>query len=288
VPYVLFLACSLIWSASFILMKKAALGYSPWGVGAWRCVWGAIVLGLLCWRTGSLSMPRRAVWKYMALVAVMGCAWPYAIQPMVVSRQGSSFMALVVSFVPLATIAVSIPILNVWPTRQQLIGVIGALGCLGLLLVDVRQRHVSVTDFALAVTVPVCYALANTIIRGKLRELPAPVLTFHMLVWSAVLLVPISFESAGPVSTGQVWWLANVSLAILGILGTGLATYWFNKLVRDHGPLFAGMTTNLVPIGALLWGSADKETVTGWQWIALIGIVAMVGLVQFGAAANKG
>jgi hypothetical protein len=44
------------------------------------------------------------------------------------------------------------------------------------------------------------------------------------------------------------------------------------------------MATNLVPIGALAWGWADHEQVTSRQILALIGLVSMVTVVQFGAA----
>jgi hypothetical protein len=44
------------------------------------------------------------------------------------------------------------------------------------------------------------------------------------------------------------------------------------------------MVTNLVPIGALAWGWADHEQVTSPQIVALIGLVSMVTVVQFGAA----
>ena len=77
---------------------------------------------------------------------------------------------------------------------------------------------------------------------------------------------------------------AVAALALLGIVGTGLTTFVFNKLIQDHGPLFAGMAMNLVPLGAVLLGWLDAEQVTWPQLAALVGIVAMVTLVQFRAA----
>ncbi len=59
--------------------------------------------------------------------------------------------------------------------------------------------------------------------------------------------------------------------------------FWFNKLIHDRGPLFAGMVTNLVPAGAVIWGWLDGEQVTTKQIAALAIILPMVALVQFGA-----
>jgi drug/metabolite transporter (DMT)-like permease len=80
--------------------------------------------------------------------------------------------------------------------------------------------------------------------------------------------------------------VAIASVAVLGVFGTGVAIWLFNKLIYEQGPLFAGMVTNLVPIGAVLWGWADDEVVTAIQIWALVGIVLMVSLVQFGAASR--
>ena len=71
-----------------------------------------------------------------------------------------------------------------------------------------------------------------------------------------------------------------MAVATLGVIGTGIATFLFNRLVQDQGPLFAGMTTNMVPIGAVLWGRADGEPISFIQMVALTGILVMVTYVQ--------
>ena len=50
-PYVSFLFICLVWGASFILMKKAGVWFSPAAIGAWRVIGGAAILGVVCWRT---------------------------------------------------------------------------------------------------------------------------------------------------------------------------------------------------------------------------------------------
>jgi hypothetical protein len=55
----------------------------------------------------------------------------------------------------------------------------------------------------------------------------------------------------------------------------------FNRLIRERGPLFAAMTTNLIPAGAVFSGWLDAERVTGLQMSALAGVVSMVALVQY-------
>ena len=51
-------------------------------------------------------------------------------------------------------------------------------------------------------------------------------------------------------------------------------------LSKKEGPLFAGMTTYVVPVLALVWGLFDHETITWDQLAAMAGALAMVTLVQ--------
>jgi drug/metabolite transporter (DMT)-like permease len=284
-PYVLFLLICTVWGASFILMKKAVVCFSPASVGLARIAGGAAVLAILWWlRSAHRPVTRRDIVPLL-IVVVLGFAWPYSIQPWLVARHGSAFVGMSVSFTPLATILVSIPLLRIYPTGRQLVGVLGALVCLSLLMIDGIVRQIPAFDLGLALTVPTGYAITNTVVRRSLRHVPPLELTLVSLLGAGVLLVPAVVTSTGPgPAAPREMTEAIASLAVLGIAGTGLATFYFNRLIHDHGPLFAGMATNLIPVGAMIWGWIDHERVTSLQIGALVGLLAMVALVQYGAA----
>lgn len=285
-PYVWFVFISLVWGSSFILMKKGALWFSPSAVGAIRLVTGAAILALFCWQYRKTWTVRRRDLPAFAFVVAFGFAWPFCVQPYLVARNGGAFVGMLVSFTPLFTIAASIPVLGIYPAPRQLIGVLGALGCMLVLMRDMLDHQIPVVDILLALTVPLCYACTNALIRRKLAHVPSLELSFVSLTAAAVVLLPVSLSlgfvpaTAAPADRE----LAIASIVFLGIVGTGISTFIFNKLIQEQGPLFAGMVTNLVPIGALIWAWADGETVTGRQVAALAGLVSMVTLVQFGAA----
>jgi drug/metabolite transporter (DMT)-like permease len=285
-PYVSFFFICLVWGASFILMKKAGVWFSPAAIGAWRVIGGAAILGLVCWRTRVPWAIGRRDLGALAFVVVLGFAWPFCIQPWLVSRDGSAFIAMMVSFTPLITIAASIPLLGIYPARRQLFGVLGALGFMALLVRDGIEREIPSLHLGLALTVPLCYALTNIVVRRWLSHVPSLELSFVSLAAAGALLLPLSFviPFARSAATSDDRTLAIGSLVFLGIIGTGITTFLFNRLIQHHGPLFAGMVTNLVPIGALAWGWADHEQVTSLQLVALLGLVSMVTIVQFGAA----
>jgi drug/metabolite transporter (DMT)-like permease len=285
-PYVWFLTICAIWGSSFILMKRAAICLSPVAVGAGRVLLGAAVMALV-WR--SLKEPlrvRRQDAAPLLVVVILGFAWPYCLQPELIARHGSAFVGMTVGFTPLLTLALSAAVLRTPVTARQLLGVLGALGCLCLLMWDGWQREIPVGDLSLAFSVPATYSIANVLIRRMLQHVPPVELTCLCLGVSGAVLLPGALWLPGPSAaiTESVGilepWLA---LTVLGVLGTGVATCLFNRLVQDQGPLFAAMVTNLVPLGALCWGWADAEEITFRQFLAVMGVLAMVVLVQYGA-----
>jgi len=285
-PYVWFAVICCIWGSSFILMKRAAVCLSPATIGTGRVLFGAAVLAVVLWSVRKPGAFRRRDWGPLFGVVLTGFAWPYTVQPWLIGKhQNSAFIGMTVAFTPLLTLGISIFVLHARPTARQLIGVFGALGCLSLLMWDGWQQRLPVTDLALAFSVPLTYAVANNWIRKSLSHIPAVELTFLCLTLSGALLLPGALLSPSPASfTSAGLWPAWIALLILGVLGTGVATCLFNRLILEQGPLFAAMVTNLVPLGAMTWGWVDAEVITARQLIAFAGVLAMVILVQFGSA----
>ena len=139
----------------------------------------------------------------------------------------------------------------------------------------------------LAATVPLSYALGNTWLRRTLSDAPPTPLGVVMMGFAMLGLMPLLVsrplqEQLGvlPPETRTDPLLATVCLLILGVLGTGACVWMFVRLVQTQGPLFAGMVTYVVPVMAMLWGLADKETITTTQVVAIAGTLSMVALVQ--------
>ena len=280
-PYFWFSVICLIWGSSFVLMKRAIVCLSPIGVGAGRAIGGALVLGLIFLVLKQRSTITRRDIIPLLLVVVLGFVWPHSLQPEMVARHGGAFVGMTVGFTPLMTILVSIPILGVWPTTRQVVGVIGALACLSLLMLDYGRQSVPLMDILLTFSVPFTYSIANSVIRRSLQHLPPLELTLVCLIAAGAVLLPLSLtvHNHRQANLDQIG-SALLAVATLGVIGTGIATFLFNRLVQDQGPLFAGMTTNMVPIGAVLWGTADGEPISVIQIIALTGVLIMVTVVQ--------
>ena len=283
-PYVLFLLICVIWGGSFLMMKKAALVFSPISVGAWRVVGGAAVL-LILWliQRQPIGWRRRDIWS-LVFVLFAGYTWPYCVQPWLIAQHGSAFIGMTVSFTPLFTMLASVPLLGIVPHPRQVFGVLGSLAGMALLMSEGFSRQIPASHLLLATSVSLGYALVNTWVRRRLTHVPPLMTSLVSLGIASVILQVLSFWSPAPTSVSRdAFWPAVISLLVLGVVGTGLAMFWFNKLIHDRGPLFAGMVTNLVPAGAVIWGWLDGEQVTTRQIAALAIILPMVALVQFGA-----
>ena len=285
--YIIFVALSMMWGSNFILMKKATLWFDPVTVGGLRIAGAVLFLGAVRMaRQREWPLSRDHFWPLL-FVAALGYAFPFALQPILIERCGSGFIGMMVSFVPLMTIIVSVPMLGVYPTPRQLLGVVGGLAFLLLIMADGLDREISATDFLLALCVPLVYAVCNTFIKRRFVGIEPLPLALASLGLALLLFLP--YVTAFPyreAAAREDLPLALASITILGVLGTGFGAYAFTKLLQDHGPLFAGMVAYLIPSFALVWGWIDNETVTSRQVVALMGVLVMVALVQMGPVAG--
>ncbi|WP_442485063.1 DMT family transporter [Aeoliella sp. SH292] len=283
--YLFFALTCLFFGSNFKLMDDAAQVLGPSTVALGR-LWGgaAFLLPVVWMRRQSLKIDRETLFRIL-FVALVGNAYPFAIQPWILSHGADhSFLAVFVPMTPLMTIASAIPMLGIRPTWQQTVGVLGGF----LLLMWVVFRDPGEHNFAawlvpFAITVPLSYAIGNVYLRRNLRQQSSLVVSAWLMILAGLMLVPLAgYELATepPTASSAAWTKAAIAMAVLGPLGTGLCIYMFVEMVRERGPLFAGMVTYVVPPIAFAWGFMDGETISGAQLVGIAGILAMVALVQ--------
>lgn len=279
--HAIFATICLLWGSNFILMKKALTCFGPVTVGGARVALGAAVVAVIWWLRKEAWPVNRKHAGHLCMVAFLSYIYPYIAQPYLINRsQSSAFVGMMVSLVPLSTILVSIPMLRIHPTPRQIIGVVGGLLCFCLVFYEgFTVRGLSAFDLLLAGSVPIGYAAINTYIKKYLSDVPPIPLTLISLAMAAVAILPIGLAIEPMRLDDNLPW-ALIALITLGSIGTGVATILFYKLIRERGPLFAGMVTYIIPTLAMLFGAADREKLTLLQLFALLGIFAMVALVQ--------
>jgi drug/metabolite transporter (DMT)-like permease len=289
--YIAFVFVCCAWGSTFILMERVSHALGPVEIGITRLLMAAIALGIIWWcRRDTCRLERRYIPAILFSALVANVA-PYVTQPYVLAQGfGHSFFGVAVAAIPLLTIVISIPMLGVWPTWRQLLGVVGGLACLWFVIDDGFERGMSWGLIALASVVPLTAAFNNTYIKRTLSNVPALPLTAVMLGSAGIMLLPLEFcrpamtalDLNGPANP-EFTSTTLVCLLFLGVVTTGLSTVAFFYLVVEKGPLFAGMATYVVPLLAMGWGMFDREPITTQQLVAMAGVLLMVGLVQSGA-----
>lgn len=293
--YLAFAFVCCMWGSTFILMERVSHALGPVEIGVTRLLTAAAALGLIWWfKRDVYRLDRRFIGPilFSALVANVP---PYVTQPYVLAQGfGHSFFGVAVAAIPLLTILMSIPMLGVWPTWRQMLGVIGGLACLWFVVDDCFDRGMTWGILALAAVVPITAAFNNTFVKLKLSGAQSLPVTAVMLGSAGLMLLPLelyrpaitALDLAGPaqpVFTPMFW----LYFFMLGVVATGFSTVAFFYMVFKQGPLFAGMTTYVVPMMAMAWGLFDHEPISNRQLVAMAGVFAMVGLVQSGTTRTE-
>lgn len=286
-----FAFCCIVWGSTFILLDRVAHVFGPVEIGIWRMFSGAAVVILLGWLGRANFHLARRDWFPLLVVALVFTAPSQVFQAYILAHGfNHSFLGSIVAAMPLMTIVVSIPMLGIRPTPRELAGVLGGLVCMFLLVEDGVDRGMSAGLLALVLTVPLSATLSNTYIKWRLSHVPAAPLTAALLIVAAAALVPLQFfpaalehwEIAAP--AGAAVTAASVCyMFLIGVVGSGISTMVFVWMILKKGPLFAGMTTYIVPLLALVWGRYDQEPISTRQLASIAAILAMVAVVQSGS-----
>jgi drug/metabolite transporter (DMT)-like permease len=96
-----------------------------------------------------------------------------------------------------------------------------------------------------------------------------------MLLLPCLIILWLTGYFSLPLTQTGVLFSSDAS-AVLGIMGTAVATILFYILIKRSGGLFASMVTYGIPFIALSWGVLAGETINGWQVFGLIIILAGV------------
>jgi drug/metabolite transporter (DMT)-like permease len=276
-------------------MERVSHALGPVEIGITRLLSAAVALGAIWWwKRDEMRLDRKFIPPILFSALVANVA-PYVTQPYVLAQgHGHSFFGVVVAAIPLLTILFSIPMLGVLPTRRQMLGVLGGLVCLWFVIDDGFDRGMTWQILGLAAVVPITGSFNNTFVKRKLSGAPSLPVTAVMLGSAGLMLIPLelcrpavaALDLGGPANPEFTPQLL-VCLAILGVVTTGLSTVAFFYMVFQRGPLFAGMTTYVVPLLAMGWGLFDHEAISMQQLAAMAGVFVMVGLVQSGSRSDE-
>ena len=275
--WVLLVALALIWGSSFILIKRGLIALSPFQVGSLRIIFCAIFLLIIGFK--SLTAIPSGKWKYIALTSLFGTFIPAYLFAIAQTQINSSVSSILNSLTPLNTLILGAVVFGLDFKRTQIFGVaVGFLGTI-LLIFNGAINHPNQNYFytILIIIASVCYALNVNFIKKYLSEIkPLSITTGNFLVMLFPALLILLLTDFSTIIFHEKVAHAMLFIAVLGIIGTGIANILFYKLIQISSPVFATSVTYLIPIVAFFWGLLDNEMLTPVQFfgafIILIGV----------------
>ena len=253
----------LIWGSSFILMKKALTTYTPIEITLYRI----FVVFLVFFPLGikSFFKIQKKTGYILLLSAIIGSVIPYFLFIKAQTKIDSSLNGILNSITPLFTLLFGVILFKQKTNFRAAIGVVvGLIGATSLIFLSASGNifSSSILYALFPVLGSACYALNINIIKTYLQDIPALKITS----WSFIFIGPIAgvllfFETdfTNNLTNNDPNYLNFICINILGILGSGLAFWGFNLLIKETSSVFASSVTYLIPIVAIFWGVIDGE-----------------------------
>ncbi len=279
-----YVALTLAWGSSFLLIKIGLEGLSPTQVVLGRLVAGALALGAITAVTRQ-ALPREpAVYAHLGVVAVLLCVVPFTLFAWAEERISSGLASIYNATTPLMTALVALALLpSERLTRARAVGL--ATGFVGVVVVLGPWQGLSggtALAQAACLGATASYGLAFVHLRRwisprGLGAVPVATVQVGLAAVLALVLAPL-------VATEPVQLTARVVLAVLvlGVVGTGFAYVWNTGVVAGWGATGASTVTYLTPLVGVVLGVAVLGEDVAWHQpvgalVVVLGIVVSQG-----------
>ncbi len=244
-----------IWGWSFLFIKVAVEGLSPSTVAWARIALGAGALHLYLRHRG-LALPRdRTSWRHFAVAGIVGSAIPFTMLAWGEERITSALTAVLNGSTPLFTAVAAAVLLRDHLRLGQVgglfLGFAGVALAAGLGGSDLAGS--SVAGSLASVGAGACYGLAFAYMRKHLVGIPPEVAATGQLTVAAAALAPIALVTS-IIDGVEISAVRALCVALLGIIGTGVAYVLSYRTIADLGATKASLVTYLIPVVAVLVG----------------------------------
>ena len=254
----LLLLTSLIWGSSFLWIAIGLDNFHPGVIAAGRMVFGASVLW--AYPSARKRLPREA-WGAIAVVAVAGNTAPAVFFPLAQQRIESSVAGMLNSIGPILTLLLSIAMLRKAPPRGQVVGLmIGMVGAVLLALPNLSGADAEPLGVLLALMAITGYSISNNFLPPLAQAHGGPTVIAWAMLASALILLPWGVWG---LDESNFDWGSLGAVAVLGVVGTGLARTIFAILNGRIGAPRSSLVGYLVPVVAVVLGVVVRDESVG-------------------------
>jgi len=275
INWILFIILSMIWGSSFILMKLGIDKLNAYEVASLRILSAGLVLVPFAYKAIK-TIPRDKIW-YAILSGILGSFLPAYLFCIAETKIDSSLAGILNALTPLFTIVIGVSFFHLKASRNKWLGVI--IGFVGLILLPfASNKGIVLKEFYYSLFVLVAtilYGVNVNMVGTHLRSVNstniAALAFVFLMIPSAIILFAAGYTNHSNLGTNEMLQ-ATAASAVLGILGTAVASILFYVLLKRAGALFASTVTYGIPFVAIFWGLLDHESITIWQ----VGCLAII------------
>ncbi|AXK73648.1 DMT family transporter [Lysobacter sp. TY2-98] len=237
-----------IWGASFLFMRVAAPEFGPAALVELRLALGALVLLPFLWKARA-SFPLR-LWPKLAVIGAINSAIPFLLFAWGAERAPAGVGAICNAMTVLFTALVGALFFGekIGLARSVTLGV-GFGG-----VVVLASGRIAGADIGPAVmagsAAALLYGIGINLVRRHLTGLPATAVAPATLLCSAILVLPFGIAQWPATMPSAHAWL---SVALLGVMCTGIAFVMYYRLIARIGAGRASTVTYLVPLFGVAW-----------------------------------
>ncbi len=267
----LLLVLGAIWGASYLFIKIGLRDLSPSMVAFLRIALAALVLLPVAASQGALSGVRsRTGW--LALVGAVQVAGPFLLIAAGEEEISSSLAGILVASAPLFTALLAVRVDREERSHGlRLAGVLVGFGGVGLLLgVDLGGSGAALLGGLAVVLASLGYAIGGFLVKHRLAGMAPLGMSAAVMVAGAIFLLPPALLTAPETAPGLG---PAAAVAVLGVLGTGIAFVIFYWLLTSVGPARTFLVTYIAPGFAVVYGAlllSEAVTVATLAGLALI------------------
>ncbi len=237
-----------IWGASFLFMRIAAADFGATALVEVRLALGAVVLLPFLWRARA-SFPSRA-WPKLALIGAINSAIPFVLFAWAAQRAPAGIGAITNSMAVLFTALVGFLFFGEKIGAQRAVAMLA--GFVGVVVLASGRAAGSNIGGAVAAgaSAAFLYGIGVNLVRRNLIGLPPAAVAAATLSCAALLVLPFAIVQWPQQAIPMHSWL---SVALLGVLCTGLAFVMYYRLIARIGGARAVTVTYLVPLFGVAW-----------------------------------
>ncbi|MFY8004575.1 MAG: DMT family transporter, partial [Chitinophagaceae bacterium] len=266
INWCLFIALSIIWGSSFLLMKIGLETLKAYQVAAMRIFSaGLVMLPFLVKSLKGIAPQQRL---FVVLSGILGSFFPAFLFCIAETQISSALTGMLNSLTPLFTIVIGVLFFKLPVTVQKWVGVIiGLVGLIALLLPNGKVDIANLGYASLVLLATAFYAVNVNMVGKTLKGVPsvaiASVAFSSLIIPSGFILWQTGYFNLPVTANG--YWQSSLASAVLGIVGTAFASILFYRLLKSAGALFASMVTYGIPFVAVGWGLVYGESISFLQ-----------------------